>query len=331
MIYVRFLEYSTGREVTLNLANMEIKSNPNAENGEVAEVSGEVKGVSKAQRHNEIAAMNNRGRDLETLLDEGFEGGTMPEGWTTTNTYWTVGSGSGNSNYTGAATGDYNATCYIGSYGPDDYLITPVMDLSNAIEASLSFNFLNTSWGGDINTLNVYYRVDEGEWNLLYTANNEITPWSPVNITLEGLAENYQIGFQCVSNYSYGTGIDDVIVIADMEAGDPNAPQYQVNNMFVPAGTYYVVTAATAVDFQVNIDAVEAPAPDSVLVIAPYDTEANVGFPYIAEWILGNYTEEMQVLYGTDYPPTTTLIDWTSELVESALLPELAQDRKSVV
>ena len=326
VIYTRFIELPTGREVTVNLADMKIRESKPAD-GQIAEASGEVKGVSKAQKHNETKATNNRGSDLETIFEEGFEGGVMPEGWTTTNTYWTVGSGSGHNNYTEAATGDYNATCYIGSYGPDDYLITPMMDLSNATEAWVRYKFLNTSWGGDINTLNVYYRVDEGEWNLLHSFNSEFSSWTPVESYLPGLAANYQLGFQCVSNYSYGMGIDDVSVVAYLEAGDPNAPQYQISNMYVPAGTYYVVVASSSEDFQVDMDVADVPTPEQAVVVAPYDGESSVGDLYLAQWVLGYYTKEMQVLYGTDYPPTTPLIDWTDYLVESAFLPELAHNR----
>ena len=137
----------------------------------------------------------------------------MPDGWTRTGAYWQVTSGTGNDSYTGAATGNYNAGCYIEGYDvSSDTLITPVMDLSNVASATLSFNFLNTNWAGDINILKVYYRVDEGEWQSLYTYENATEGWIPVTINLEGLAANYQIGFECEGHYSYGMGIDDVMV-----------------------------------------------------------------------------------------------------------------------
>ena len=53
------------------------------------------------------------------------------------------------------------------------------------------------------------------------------------------------------------------------------------------------------------------------------DGETNVEYPYIAEWMLGDYTEEMQVLFDTQYPPQAELIGWTDELVAGVLLPEL--------
>jgi len=100
-----------------------------------------------------------------------------------------------------------------------------------------------------------------------------------------------------------------------------------VDEMYVPAGTYYVAMASSDVNFPVSIDAVDAPAPVQAIVSAPYDGETYVAYPYVAEWILGDYTEEMQVLYGLVYPPTTPLIDWTSDLVETAVLPELQNNK----
>ena len=156
-----------------------------------------------------------------TFISEGFESGVMPDGWSQTSSYWQVTSGTGitsrgsgdDYNNIGAATGNYNAGCFIDSNSGSDILITPAIDLSNVVSATLSFNFWNTKWYSDINTLNVYYRVDEGEWNLLYTNNEKTEGWIPVTVTLEGMAANYQIGFECVSHWSYGMGIDDVVVI----------------------------------------------------------------------------------------------------------------------
>ncbi len=154
-----------------------------------------------------------RYRPAIVIFNEGFESGTMPDGWTRTGAYWQVTSGTGYAGYTGAATGNYNAGCYINNSNASDILITPVMDLGNVVSATLSFNFLNTAWAGDINILKVHYRVDEGEWHWLYTYENATGGWIPVTINLEGLAANYQIGFECENNYSYGMGIDDVKVI----------------------------------------------------------------------------------------------------------------------
>ena len=154
-----------------------------------------------------------RYRPTIVILNEGFESGTIPDGWTRTGAYWQVTSGTGDDGYTGAATGNYNAGCYINNSYDSDILITPVMDLGNVASATLSFNFWNTVDYGDINILNVYYRVDEGEWQSLYTYEDATDRWISVTINLEGMAANYQIGFECESLFSFGMGIDDVKVI----------------------------------------------------------------------------------------------------------------------
>ena len=155
---------------------------------------------------------NVRYKTSKVFLSEGFEGGVKPKGWTQTDKYWKVTSGTGHDDFAGAATGSWNAGCFIENYDDSDMLITPVMDLSSATSATLTFNFWNTNWGGDINTLNVYYCVDEGEWILLNTYDQEVSSWTPVEIPLKGMDANYQIIFECVGNYSYGMGIDDVVV-----------------------------------------------------------------------------------------------------------------------
>ena len=173
---------------------------------------------------------NVRYKTNKVFLSEGFEGGYMPEGWTHDGEYeyWEVTSGTGHSDYTEAATGYYNAGCCIDNCDDSDILITPAMDLSNTTSATLTFNFLNTSCYGYVNTLIVCYRrVDEGEWNLLKTYEEEVSSWTPVEISLEGLADNYQIGFWCVGNDTYGTGIDDVVVAQ-------NGSWTNVNNVTSP-------------------------------------------------------------------------------------------------
>ena len=96
-----------------------------------------------------------------------------------------------------------------------------------------------------------------------------------------------------------------------------------IEDLYVKAGTYYLVAASTDTEFPVAIETAEVPAPEQAVILYPYDGETNVEAPYLAEWVLGDYTEEMQVLVGTQYPPQTALIDWTDYLVESAFIMDL--------
>ena len=325
-IYTRFLELPTGREVTVNLADMSIRESKPAE-GQLAEANGDVNGVSKAQ----IAQAHRGNRDAETIIDEGFEGGSMPDGWASEgNGNWLVGSGD-YSTSTGSATGTYNAMCKHSTTGNVTYLVTPAMDLSNATSATLSCNYINRSWAGDTDGFGIYYRVNGGAWNELFATSAAHSSWTASgDIELTGLAANYQIGFKHSDSYGYGVGLDDVLITAEIsgtptpEPPTPNEPfvpefEAQIDGMYVPAGTYYVV--ATGERLNMAID--EVPVPEQAIVYAPYDGETNLTTPYLAEWELGDYTYEMQVLVGTQYPPQTALIDWTDYLVESAFILDL--------
>ena len=106
-----------------------------------------------------------------------------------------------------------------------------------------------------------------------------------------------------------------------------NRSDYDIEEMFVPAGTYYLAMASDDVNFPVEISTSEVPAPEQAVVYYPYDGETWVEYPYLAEWSLPDYTTEMQVLLGTQYPPQTAMIDWTDYLVESAFLPELQNNQ----
>ena len=165
----------------------------------------------------QMGSMGNTASSTETVLSESFEDGDMPEGWTTTEGAWEV------SDYYEAATGIY----YAENFTDPDILITPAMDLSSASSATLSFNFMNTPFVDEDTddtytfVLNVYYRVNGGDWNLLYTNGDEYDDWEPIEINLIGMAANYQIGFECTINEDYGEamGLDDIEVVAEMAGG----------------------------------------------------------------------------------------------------------------
>ena len=330
VIYTRFLELPTGREVTVDLGGMKIKEG-NGTVSEVAAIDGTAMGTPKA----EMKKANRGNRDVQTVLEEGFEGGSMPDGWTQTgegNSVWYVGSGDYSSS-TGAATGTYNALITHGTSGSSQYLVTPAMDLSNATSATVTCNYINRSWAGDTDGFGVYYRVNGGAWNELMYTTTAHSAYTALELDLEGLAADYQIGFRYYDSYGYGVALDDVVVTADITSGggtptpEPPTATYQLQDMFVPAGTYYLAIASATSGFQVDMAVAEIPVPEQAVIVSPSPGETNVVAPYFAEWILGDYTTEMQVLVGTQYPPQTALIDWTSDLVESAFLTGLEPNK----
>ena len=172
------------------------------------------------------AGNHNPSREMQTLIEEGFEGGAMPEGWTSDS--WTVGTGT-DSYVTTAANGSYNARCTI--HSGTSYLITPVMDLSGAESGTLTFNVVNPNYFGDIDELGVYYRVAGGDWNELYYNVDEHTTWTPVTVELSGFASDYQIGFRMLSHWGHGLGIDDVIVAAEISGADSPVTPITWSNM----------------------------------------------------------------------------------------------------
>jgi len=92
--------------------------------------------------------------------------------------------------------------------------------------------------------------------------------------------------------------------------------------MYVPAGTYYLVAQSTEA-FTTNISTAVAPKPVQAIVNNPVDGQVNVPSPVAATWTIGNYTQEMQVKLGTQYPPQDILLDWTEELVDGIILTGL--------
>ena len=156
---------------------------------------------------------------LTTLLEEGFEGGSMPTGWTQSGNNWKVGSGSGNnSGVSTAATDDFNVNFYTQSSASPEYLITPAMNMDGITTATLSFNYVNPAWAGGIYSLTVYYRVNGGEWNQLESYTSAQSSWITKTIPLTGMSANYQIGFEASgynNDYGYGIGLDDITITAE--------------------------------------------------------------------------------------------------------------------
>jgi hypothetical protein len=157
----------------------------------------------------------------QVLLDEGFEGGVMPDGWyvegdtqDTTKT-WRVGVGDNNTS-TGTHSGNYNALITHFTNGNETYLITPVINLSGLSNLKLSFWYINRIWSGDIDGFAVCYREgDYGDWEELWSTIEAHASWTFLTISLTGLPDNCQIGFRMTDNYGRGVGLDDILIGAE--------------------------------------------------------------------------------------------------------------------
>ena len=146
------------------------------------------------------------------LASEGFEDGIMPDGWRSEGaSTWSVGKGDHNSS-TDSHTGNFNALIKHSSNDFETYLIMPAMNLSGYSDITLHFWYINREWDGDTDELGVYYRVNGGSWNELWSTNEQHQTWTNQEISLSGLADNYEIGFKMTDHYGYGVGIDDITI-----------------------------------------------------------------------------------------------------------------------
>ncbi len=161
-------------------------------------------------------------------LNEGFEhSGNLPDGWdnsnsTSTSYKWKIGAGAGatgssstNNPVKTAANGDYNINYYCSTSSNYARLITPKMDLSGVGIAKLTFKYTNPIWSSGRYALTISYRVAEGEWHDIITFTDNKEEWVNKEVVLEGMDDNYQIGFYVKgynNDYGYGMGVDDVKV-----------------------------------------------------------------------------------------------------------------------
>ena len=145
---------------------------------------------------------------------EGFEGGSMPSGWTQSGSgTWNVNAGYGY-NSIGTHSGTYNAVINHNTREYETFLITPKLDLSGVENAKLNFYYISYNWGSsDIDQLYVYYRVNEGSWTQLWYNTSDRQSWTASgDINLQNPSANYQIGFKMIDKYGHGVGLDDISI-----------------------------------------------------------------------------------------------------------------------
>ena len=181
------------------------------------------------------------------FLTEGFEGGSMPAGWTKEGTgLFSIGTGD-NETDRGSHSGNKNARFPSSSsnIGNQTYLITPSMDLSGETSLKLSFWYINRAAVSHIDGIGVYYRVGtEGAWNELWSTTEAHGSWTNQEVTLTGLAANYQLGFKMTNNDGYGVGLDDIqITSADWQT---------VNDITIKSTTLTGLDANTTYGCQVQ-------------------------------------------------------------------------------
>ena len=149
------------------------------------------------------------------VLTQGFEGGSIPTGWTSEgDATWSVGVGDYHTT-TGPHNGSYNAKITHSTRNNVTYLVTPAIDLSNYGNAKVSCWYTNREWPDDIDGFGVYYRVNNGAWQELFsttTAHSTYTQTEQLSLPSEA---NVQVGFKFTDNYGYGVALDDILITAN--------------------------------------------------------------------------------------------------------------------
>ena len=152
-----------------------------------------------------------------TLLNEGFEGGSLPAGWSQNYVYgttaWTYQAGSQSGTPAAAHTGTKNANLFFANYYVKTELITPALDFTGFSAGRLSFWRCHGNWAGDQDSLTVLYRTTaSGAWRKLALYNNSLTTWTQTTITIPTITSTTQICFRGCANYGYGICLDDILV-----------------------------------------------------------------------------------------------------------------------
>ena len=347
VIYARMLELPTGREVNMNLASMEIKQG-NGTISEVATAEGNVMNVAKA-------SLRNRADETLTVYDGTATNNTVPmylfyfDDFTRSQFIIPA------TELTAMTGGQIKSLKYYTTNYNIPYTTASTFDifLKEVTETTLSAyvakedativyhgtgEIVSEGEGGSITiTFTTPFTYNGG--NLLIGCENT-TDAGYKNISFYGESGHSGAaasGYNSASTANATFGAKDFLpkttfTYTPASAPTPPTPAYepwacpfncQIDAMYVPAGTYYLVFASDVVRDVVNIGIAEVPVPEQATIIAPADGASNITAPYLAEWVLGDYTTEFQVLCGTQYPPTTVMIDWTDYLVESAFITEL--------
>ena len=178
---------------------------------------------------------------LIIVLEEGFEGGVIPGGWSQEivvgTTEWTYINGGHSSNPAAAHTGSFNAHFY-NSSDESAKLITPEINLGTANEGILTFWHTQAVWAGDQDELKIYYKTSSGgAWVLLEHYTENITAWTERIITLPDPSTTYYVAFEGIGHYGYGVCIDDVIITGNPTVYDNDLAGININgNVIVNAG-----------------------------------------------------------------------------------------------
>ncbi|MFC1887787.1 carboxypeptidase regulatory-like domain-containing protein [Candidatus Cloacimonadota bacterium] len=187
----------------------------------------------------------------EYLVDEDFESGELPAGWSQeyisgTND-WIVQTGGDSGNPANAHTGEYNAAFTHVSTGNTTRLITPDFNLGTANNGTLNFWHAQEIWASDIDELHIYYRnAPAAPWTLIESFTDATTDWTERNVTLPNPSTTYSVAFEAVDGYGYGVCLDDIIIV-----GQPTVYDNDLSGQLISGAT--IINAGNSEIYQVLI------------------------------------------------------------------------------
>ncbi len=168
-----------------------------------------------------VAAVYEGNRIEKVVLEDNFEKGEMPQGWTT---YQIPESEYYISNW-GVKTDSYSYLPFEGSYAAFSqgsnstssyYMVTNAIDLSISRDAELRFHYISPKWDNSVNILKVKVGTSpDGPWTDVWSTNGADVPtWTEASVDISDYAnkETY-IAFVNENHYGYCVGIDNVMII----------------------------------------------------------------------------------------------------------------------
>jgi len=187
----------------------------------------------------------------EYLIEEGFEGGEIPAGWSQEYdigaTDWVFQSGGGSSNPPAANTGEYNAAFLHSTTGNITKLITPDFNLGTANNGTLNFWHAQVEWAGDQDELRIYYRnLPTSPWTLIETFSSITPEWTERIVTLPNPSTTYSVALEGVDGFGYGVCLDDIIIV-----GQPTVYDNDLSGQIITGST--IVNAGNSEIYQVLI------------------------------------------------------------------------------
>ena len=168
-----------------------------------------------------VSAVYDGNRAEQVILEETFESGVMPSGWTTyqepESEYYISDWGVKNSSYNYYAfDGSYSAFSQGSPSTSSYYMVTSAIDLSICTNVNLRFQYVAPAWDTDVNILKVKVANNpEGPWTEVWsTQGADVSTWTEANVDISEYAqkETY-IAFVNENHYGYCVGIDNLKVI----------------------------------------------------------------------------------------------------------------------